>query len=609
MGPCATRVAVAYPAMPRATPPRPVLALRVAITGHRWDRLPRERAAAVRETIGEVLRAVTRETGAHLDRHPEHYRGVPRLRLLSGLAEGADRLGAEAALAAPGWTLHAVLPYATADYLSEFQEPESTAACAGLLEAAAGVTELDGVPGRFDAYRPLEWALVEMADLLIAVWDGEAPRGAGGTAHVVAAARLADVPVVRVDARDGASAWLDDTGRLDQGRAGGMDAVSAAIATLLQGPGDPGPADRYFGELGARGVPARLYDRVVAVATGHRIPAVGPMERDPGAERTTRLRDVMTTLPPPVAEAAAGGFGPLLGWSDALATWYAALHRRSFTALFLLASMAVAFGVAARVLPLAGDEFLGHASEVGEVVALLAMLVVLHRARRGAWQQRWLDYRALAERARHLWLLWPVVRTTEHSRSPRDRVDGDPRAGWVAWLVRSTVRAADLPTGSLGGAYPRLVRDWLGQTEVASQRAFHARRRAQADRLGEPLAHLAERMVQIAILLAFARVAVGAADPAAADGVASLVVAAIATALPALAAGLHGFAGLADFGGLGLRSAAIEGKLAQISRQLEALDAPTLESIGILVRRLTREMEGELGAWHASSASRHPHAG
>lgn len=586
-----------------------MLALRVAITGHRWDKLSRDRASAVRDSIGEVLHAVTREVGAHLARHPDLYDGVPRLRLLSGLAEGADRLGAEAALASPGWTLHAMLPFARLDYLAECKESGSAAACAALLESAAGVTELDGIAGRFDAYRPLEWALVEMTDLLIAVWDGEGPRGPGGTAHVVATARLADVPVVRIDSRDGASVWLDDTGRPDHGRGGGMNAVRDAVAALLQGPDDPDLAHRFFHERGALGVPARLYDRVVSFATGHRVPPVAPMEQDPGAQRAAGLRGLMTVLPPTVTEAAAGGFGPLLGWSDALATWYAALHRRSFTALFLLASMAVAFGTAARVLPFVGDAWPGHVSEILEVVILLAMLAVLHRARRGAWQQRWLDYRALAERSRHLWLLWPEVRSTEHARAPRDRVDEDPRAGWVAWLVRSTVRAADVPTGNLGGAYPRVVRDWLGHTEVASQRAFHARRRVREGRLGEPLGHLSERMVQVAVLLAFGRVALGVADPAAAEGAASLVVAAIATALPALAAGLHGFAGLADFEGLGLRSAAIEGRLAQIARQLEALDSPTLETIGTLVRRLTRAMEGELGAWHASSASRQPHVG
>jgi hypothetical protein len=210
---------------------------------------------------------------------------------------------------------------------------------------------------------------------------------------------------------------------------------------------------------------------------------------------------------------------------------------------------------------------------------------------------------------RHLWLLWPLARGSEQARAARDRVADDPRAGWVAWLVRAAARAAPFPTGALGADYAAAVRDWVVQFEVAGQRAFHARRREEEGRLGEPLAHLAERLVQLAVLLAVGRVALSVASPEAAAGSGVLLIAAAAAALPALAAGLHGFAGLADFDGLGLRSAAIAGRLAQADRQLRALDPPTLEEVGLLVSRLTLAMEGELGAWHASSASRQPHVG
>ena len=48
----------------------------------------------------------------------------PDLRLVSALAEGADRIAAKAALEA-GWTLEVVLPFATEEYEQDFDSPES----------------------------------------------------------------------------------------------------------------------------------------------------------------------------------------------------------------------------------------------------------------------------------------------------------------------------------------------------------------------------------------------------------------------------------------------------------------------------------------------------
>ena len=69
----------------------------------------------------------------------------PRLRFLSPLAEGADRLAAAAALD-EGFALHAAMPFPHAEYKKDFAEdPASLAAFQGLLgRAEPGATELDG---------------------------------------------------------------------------------------------------------------------------------------------------------------------------------------------------------------------------------------------------------------------------------------------------------------------------------------------------------------------------------------------------------------------------------------------------------------------------------
>src|SRR5258707_14422039 len=94
------------PAAPPPPPPRPRLTVRVGVTGHRWNKLRRPDAPAIEARIGEVLHWIE-DLVAQVHRDPgAGYRAPvaggpepspPKLRLISGLAEGGDRLAAEAA--------------------------------------------------------------------------------------------------------------------------------------------------------------------------------------------------------------------------------------------------------------------------------------------------------------------------------------------------------------------------------------------------------------------------------------------------------------------------------------------------------------------------------
>ena len=110
-----------------AVSPTPALGLVpivVGITGHR-DILVEDRS---------VLRGALRR---ELDRLALENPHSPKL-LLSGLAEGADRLAAFCALEA-GWQLGAVLPLPQADYETDFESAESLAEFRYLLSRAAWV--------------------------------------------------------------------------------------------------------------------------------------------------------------------------------------------------------------------------------------------------------------------------------------------------------------------------------------------------------------------------------------------------------------------------------------------------------------------------------------
>lgn len=150
----------------------------IGVTGHRG--LPAAEAARIRASVRRALTAVA----------------GPGTVLASPLAEGADRLAAEEALAL-GLALFAPLPFARAEYERDFAKPGSLAAFRALLARAGGVEELRGL--RTDegaAYEAVGRRVLALSDGLVAVWDGLPPRGRGGTAQVVAEARGAGVPVL-----------------------------------------------------------------------------------------------------------------------------------------------------------------------------------------------------------------------------------------------------------------------------------------------------------------------------------------------------------------------------------------------------------------------------
>lgn len=211
---------------------RPPLALRVGITGAR--RLRADQRHRIAAQVREVLSLVKDQMDC-LDCDPavgSSYRYAPgtkqspRLRLLSPLARGADRLAAHAALDL-GYELHAVLPFAQAEYEKDFtgrDDPEEVPLTAEqdladfrkLRNRATTYVALDGAPAPDNlaghAYEVAGRFVVRHSDVMIAVWDGKASNGRGGTAEIVRYALGAEVPVWWIHATEANTppAWLGD---------------------------------------------------------------------------------------------------------------------------------------------------------------------------------------------------------------------------------------------------------------------------------------------------------------------------------------------------------------------------------------------------------------
>ena len=230
------------------SPPRPALALRVGITGHRPKpgKLPESSFGFVQERLRELFAAIDAALVEIARGQGAHYLDAPhRVRLVSALSEGADQLAVAARPS--GWTVDAILPFPRESYLQDFRQSaagEGRDVTAGFLACLAEATTVVELPDdplirrkelrpetspdeyqrrRNAGYVRLGGFLLRQVDLLVAVWDGLPEGGEGGTADVVRAAVEAEIPVVWVHSlQDGFSRMIEETD--DEGRPRAPDA-------------------------------------------------------------------------------------------------------------------------------------------------------------------------------------------------------------------------------------------------------------------------------------------------------------------------------------------------------------------------------------------------
>lgn len=200
-----------------ASPP-----LRVGITGAR--RIPQERLETIAADLSALLRYVRDEARAF---------GVGRIVMISPLAEGADRLAAEAALTL-GFDLFAPLPFPAREYERDF--PDSVDGFRSLA-ARARILEFDGGRGDCEtaSYEAVGRFVATQSDVLVALWDGKPAKGRGGTADIVRFAVRRGVPVywINLDTSDQIMlASVEDLDRRGSPSADSRAALSRLVASL-----------------------------------------------------------------------------------------------------------------------------------------------------------------------------------------------------------------------------------------------------------------------------------------------------------------------------------------------------------------------------------------
>jgi hypothetical protein len=204
--------------------------IRIGVTGHRQLKHPGVLRKQVTEGIDTLLWSLYDEGSRGIVKRVKLAGTTPVLyRILSSLAEGADRMVAGTVLEYPQASLSAVLPLTVEDYLDDFATAESKREFREFLSKSNRTVLLrkrnigedrrdpqDQRELRRQAYEAAGRYVVDHSDLLIAVWDGAEARGRGGTAEIVRYALSNDRPVIQI--------WEHELKVLNRGESKGLDA-------------------------------------------------------------------------------------------------------------------------------------------------------------------------------------------------------------------------------------------------------------------------------------------------------------------------------------------------------------------------------------------------
>ena len=580
---------------------RPRLALRFGITGHRPPRLKPEHHQHVREQCEDLFKLAVDTLKDIAGEHSDIFSNeTARVALVSSLAEGADVIAAEAALTC-GLDLAVCLPFPAGVYARDFGEPEWARTSAMLDQARTAMALADFKGGDEAAYELAGRIVLSQSDILIAVWDGEASRGRGGTTQVIAEAVALHQPVVHIDASgrsppellwSGLHDVVPDHPSLDGvERTDARTALPRLIYALCAPPvgEDAGHLDSFVQQHPDRRERHFAWPALLALTGAKKLRRTSFLPPKPG-DSVRSLRGHVSGF------VGLGRFGEQLtgpvarrfGRADAEAGYFALRFRSSFVANFALAGLAVMLALSGLLFPDAKKWLIS-----AELLVILAIIINTRGANRSNLHQQWLNLRHLAERLRLL-----AMSSTLGQLSLRAVEDGTTHPGWVSWYARATARELGLVGATFDKSYLAEVRSAMLNL-IDEQAEYHASNAHAMHHANHALHRTGDAFFLGTILacVAYLTVSIFVGKPGSLGpfGVTELVT--FATALfPALAAALYGIRMQGDFAATSERSSVIARQLAQLRTAIER-DPLTYERLIDRSRRLSDIMLAEIHQW------------
>jgi hypothetical protein len=158
----------------------------LGITGHR-----------TLEEIDEIHAGVEGALLCILGTFPDSH-----FRILSSLAEGADRILVKRLLEIPSACLWVPLPLPKDDYIKDFETTQSVEEFISLLGKAERVINMPVKEKREEGFLAAGKYILDNCDVLLAIWDGKPAKGVAGTGEIVTLARGRGLPMVWIHANN-----------------------------------------------------------------------------------------------------------------------------------------------------------------------------------------------------------------------------------------------------------------------------------------------------------------------------------------------------------------------------------------------------------------------
>ena len=447
----------------------------IGVTGHR-DLLPTE-VEGLRSKIANLFDELRRQ-----------FPNTP-LRVMSALAEGADRLAAQTALDA-GIELHAVLPMPADIYRSDFASAESKAEFAALCDRAE-VTELpvtnsqDLIDDQFGEGRTTAYANAGMfisahCHILLALWDGEYSSDAGGTAQIIYFQHYDRLHGISESVPRSSLFLTDNESDLVYHICSSRKRPAKSSECNLE------PLDTHWfttdPDHPSMSVMPPRYVRVFSRTDEFNSDVKRYLRANEGPPSTEHdLPDIQTK---PAAEQ----IGEYFRIADKLADQFQGRTNKTLIAIYALAV-------------LTGLAFILY-SEVGGfdslifvfLASLFAGIGLTAIARKRQWHRKYLDYRVLAEglRVQYYWAA-AGIRGQGQSKFAYDNFlrQRDMELGWIRNVMRVAGTLSDSQSPSTEQEGLKFAIDhWIGGDGQSGQLAYYrtmSAKRARANRLTDRL--------------------------------------------------------------------------------------------------------------------------
>jgi hypothetical protein len=609
--------------VPKQSPSRPHLRLRVGITGARMlrsdqleriDKDLRYLLAYTKEFVERLSRQSNVREAYAIGFQDETY---PIMQVISPLARGADRLAARTALSLC-YELYVPMPFSQTEYEKDFTGQdegfpegspltpnEDLAEFQALLAEASAHLTLDG--GRESpvdsgrAYEAVGRFVVRHSDLLIAIWDGSQSNGRGGTAEIVHFASSVGVAILWIHASNEiAPVWITDIRDLrdplpaSEGLAQSpMQRLDAYLTHLIEPPNrirrdDPS----WIGRL----------------ATLHQEKSVSPAA-DYFAERPLPHRTIWTAYSKMMAWASrctiiyaqtqrpedpvAQYWFDQYQMTDSVAGQQAARYRSTYVLVILLATLALFFGASALCLAITGVHArLSLAAAMCELACLALIIGLVAASLRCEWHARSIEYRLLAELFRKQETLAPLgwalpIGNVQHLADTE-------RLAWVGWLFAAMQRAAPLPRGSIrNNAISRITLQHL----IEEQLNYHRGRFRTDTRAAETFETMGSLVFLAVIACVVLKICAEAFDL---STNLVIILGLMATVLPAVSAALVGIRRYAE---LELLAEQSKHMIAELERSRERVARLNLrrplvsQDLGVEAAAVAATMLGDLEGW------------